>query len=110
MPWALTITPVSIHAPAWGATIGSTVDPVVVDVSIHAPAWGATRPAIDSVGISSVSIHAPAWGATSRQFELRSVIDGFNPRSRVGSDDHYHYYIASSLSFNPRSRVGSDPS
>ena len=34
---------VSIHAPAWGATIGMSHTPVGMEVSIHAPAWGATR-------------------------------------------------------------------
>src|SRR5690606_35673289 len=78
---------VSIHAPAWGATMRSGPRPVrvasfnprprvggdatsangvmvVISVSIHAPAWGATggRQA-DGPG-QAVSIHAPAWGAT----------------------------------------------
>ena len=34
------------------------------DVSIHAPAWGATVSDGDKVTIANVSIHAPAWGAT----------------------------------------------
>ena len=33
-------------------------------ISIHAPAWGATVVALCSFGISMISIHAPAWGAT----------------------------------------------
>ncbi|ABB24163.1 conserved hypothetical protein [Pelodictyon luteolum DSM 273] len=33
---------VSIHAPAWGATIEPYLSADVVAVSIHAPAWGAT--------------------------------------------------------------------
>ncbi len=33
---------VSIHAPAWGATVVYSVEVHVVGVSIHAPAWGAT--------------------------------------------------------------------
>ena len=55
-------------------------------VSIHAPAWGAT------VGLrvrrtgDRVSIHAPAWGAT-RNFYLRpAALRCFNPRARVGRD------------------------
>ena len=35
-------TDVSIHAPAWGATIRSSVCRSRSPVSIHAPAWGAT--------------------------------------------------------------------
>ena len=36
------VAPVSIHAPAWGATPFSPRQGGVVIVSIHAPAWGAT--------------------------------------------------------------------
>ncbi len=35
---------VSIHAPAWGATLGQYQLIAIVPVSIHAPAWGATDP------------------------------------------------------------------
>ena len=34
--------PVSIHAPAWGATSAVWLGNVAGNVSIHAPAWGAT--------------------------------------------------------------------
>ncbi|MFW5777400.1 MAG: hypothetical protein ACOCZB_08965, partial [Spirochaetota bacterium] len=33
-------------------------------VSIHAPAWGATVDVVDVRHLGDVSIHAPAWGAT----------------------------------------------
>ena len=80
--------PVSIHAPAWGATprlrlhVGifvkfQSTHPRGVrrppthrrvsgrQVSIHAPAWGATLLTNDGhAGFHVVSIHAPAWGAT----------------------------------------------
>ena len=77
---------VSIHAPAWGATVSERPKGTLSKVSIHAPAWGATavyesyhdvqkfqstlprgeRPgtAGDASSILGVSIHAPAWGAT----------------------------------------------
>ena len=56
---------VSIHAPAWGATLVVT-EAVhrVGPVSIHAPAWGATSQRPKGGQRSRVSIHAPAWGAT----------------------------------------------
>ena len=82
---------VSIHAPAWGATISS--DQVgkgtscfnsrarmgrdarhdgdrgkAIYVSIHAPAWGATRTPRLPRQDEDVSIHAPAWGATAVLF------------------------------------------
>ena len=78
---------VSIHAPAWGATLKDLLTLYNTFVSIHAPAWGATS-ASSYVGMVYVqfqstlphgerpllccqvfrnflvSIHAPAWGAT----------------------------------------------
>ena len=57
---------VSIHAPAWGATLGGLFDGGRVDVSIHAPAWGATAQTESAKAFALVSIHAPAWGATFR--------------------------------------------
>ena len=56
----------------------------------------------------SVSIRAPAWGATGQAFRSRTESQGFNPRSRVGSDNRPAARISSSCCFNPRSRVGSD--
>ena len=77
---------VSIHAPAWGATIRSrrlsfmdcfnsrarmgrdSFDSGAKEyreVSIHAPAWGATLIRCNGRRQFPVSIHAPAWGATS---------------------------------------------
>jgi len=38
--------------------------PCLYPVSIHAPAWGATSRMCGSPGAGVVSIHAPAWGAT----------------------------------------------
>ena len=57
---------VSIHAPAWGATLIRCNGRRQFPVSIHAPAWGATSDNCSSVGRWRVSIHAPAWGATVR--------------------------------------------
>ncbi len=55
---------VSIHAPAWGATMPQAKLVELRDVSIHAPAWGATANLGHVAGAADVSIHAPAWGAT----------------------------------------------
>ncbi len=55
---------VSIHAPAWGATIDALAGYKMQTVSIHAPAWGATALALVRGSGLLVSIHAPAWGAT----------------------------------------------
>ena len=57
--------PVSIHAPAWGATlILALLLSLRSNVSIHAPAWGATYGYVPVRPRMPVSIHAPAWGAT----------------------------------------------
>ena len=78
---------VSIHAPAWGATVDDYDGRFLTiefqstrprgarlpapwsclpqgTVSIHAPAWGATVGTDQASLPSAVSIHAPAWGAT----------------------------------------------
>ncbi len=44
-----------------GASIGDNAD---IGVSIHAPAWGATLTNSPKKTKEEVSIHAPAWGAT----------------------------------------------
>ena len=100
---------VSIHAPAWGATIRFTrfvsaslwfqsTHPRGVRrffavssarsswVSIHAPAWGATAAFASATRQRMVSIHAPAWGATRMKKPKLALIACFNPRTRVGCD------------------------
>jgi hypothetical protein len=79
---------ISIHAPAWGATLLIMRYHLLPMISIHAPAWGATgKWAADweneefqstlphgerrrSLRLilqqEEISIHAPAWGATYR--------------------------------------------
>ena len=122
---------VSIHAPAWGATLRPLPRPVIGSVSIHAPAWGATdqdpshlaamagfnpraRMGRDqqfgqvAEGVILVSIHAPAWGATRRSSSRRSGWSCFNPRARMGRDCLSPSRSPSSASFNPRARMGRD--
>ena len=55
---------ISIHAPAWGATIVPYLGDYVIQISIHAPAWGATNLQPGAGPMVLISIHAPAWGAT----------------------------------------------
>ena len=77
---------ISIHAPAWGATIcagrasraAANFNPrtrvgcdvigyqlvMWIIISIHAPAWGATQSEDTLPSLAAISIHAPAWGAT----------------------------------------------
>ena len=61
MPYA---DPISIHAPAWGATDVHRLSRIGSGISIHAPAWGATDAKEKGALAESISIHAPAWGAT----------------------------------------------
>ena len=57
----------------------------------------------------SVSIHAPVWGATGwHLYPGRPEAPGFNPRSRMGSDDAGRSLGTVRIRFNPRSRMGSD--
>ena len=60
--------------------------PALFPVSIHAPAWGATISGSSALRRRGVSIHAPAWGATPYEVDRRRFRSCFNPRSRMGSD------------------------
>ena len=105
----LALALVSIHAPAWGATLRQYTAPPyarcfyprprvggdlrlnfqvrhIQRVSIHAPAWGATPSAFRRRPSRCVSIHAPAWGATTRPIRESCRRRGFYPRPRVGGD------------------------
>ena len=118
---------VSIHAPAWGATLTVSDhafarshacfnprprvggDPGIrshrergSDTFQSTPPRGG-RPAFhrDAGRHQAVSIHAPAWGATGDVPELRgdTMTDiRFNPRPRVGGDSSLHGGISSTAS------------
>ena len=78
-------------------------------VSIHAPAWGATIFLSDSIVSRKVSIHAPAWGATGGRGKssLELMFQSTPPRGgRRYTEDIY----LSRPCFNPRPRVGGDRS
>ncbi len=101
---------VSIHTPAWGATItphlilpqfwsfnpharvgrDASIDQDhygTYVVSIHTPAWGATsRRTYWPVHPGVVSIHTPAWGATPLTIPYQLHRQCFNPHARVGRD------------------------
>ncbi len=106
-----------------GARLSRLLSPVAgARVSIHAPAWGATVLVVQGKDTASVSIHAPAWGATGnynntsnagpkfqstrpRGARHRGAGDGeakgacFNPRARVGRDHHMRLDSAYSRPF-----------
>ena len=75
------------------ARVGRDARHRIIDVlhmiSIHAPAWGATIPVLEQYDDLMISIHAPAWGATTRTAHARAMPRHFNPRARVGRDARY---------------------
>ena len=82
--------------------------PAARPVSIHAPARGATLRGRTTGRSRIVSIHAPARGATSSQIRARRNTMSFNPRPRAGGDIVAFAEHRLSLGFNPRPRAGGD--
>ena len=101
---------VSIHAPAWGATMESIGDGVDLPVvSIHAPAWGATHyDTPEAARAAAVSIHAPAWGATFSPWPARSTSIPFQSTRPRGARRSPRRAKPDVPRFNPRARVGRD--
>ena len=93
-----------------GSDLVALPPPPLFKVSIHAPAWGATflinAQAEEVIAFQSTLPHGERHHANhannSRQL-------GFNPRSRMGSDDSARQSSWTRGGFNPRSRMGSDP-
>ena len=122
---------VSIHAPAWGATIKKSLpktayvgfnprtrvgcDHSWVPLILTSSAFQSTHPrgvrhdlrAIEDLR-HAVSIHAPAWGATFASSISLRFVTRFNPRTRVGCDIPGRRDIVANSGFNPRTRVGCD--
>ncbi len=76
-------------------------------VSIHAPAWGATVMPGDSFKVKTVSIHAPAWGATVRG-GVTSFHNWFQFTHPHGVRQEPHCPRAWLPRFNSRTRMGCD--
>ena len=76
-------------------------------VSIHAPARGATdrNAVVSEIGLFQSTLPR---GERPSQSRNTSFHDGFNPRSRAGSDAPAYSCPPHNPSFNPRSRAGSD--
>ena len=121
---------ISIHAPAWGATVTNEVrrsipayfNPrtrvgcdrrqcgSVPDDSHFNPRTrvGCDKPRRHESSDLSISIHAPAWGATRSSPRKSHLYTDFNPRTRVGCDNWPSGSIHAEHDFNPRTRVGCD--
>ena len=66
-------TPISIHAPAKGATLYQMQKRLNLAISIHAPAKGATLYQMQKRLNLEISIHAPAKGATNVTQRIKNV-------------------------------------
>ena len=76
---------VSIHAPAWGATVDDRLRAGRIRVSIHAPAWGATRSGERAETAVLFQFTRPR-GARPPGRRRRRAARCFNSRARVGRD------------------------
>ena len=101
-------TEVSIHAPAWGATLVETKQQNSMLVSIHAPAWGATDHDILCKILQRFQ-STPPHGGRLLGTEVAGVDGtGFNPRPRMGGDIIKILATPFFPCFNPRPRMGGD--
>ena len=79
-------------------------------ISIHAPAWGAT---IKNYSLCNKKYNFNPRARVGRDechCLLLAYVIHFNPRARVGRDDTQYYIFQHTLDFNPRARVGRDSS
>ena len=72
--------------PRMGSDSAARACRMCLSISIHAPAWGATILCFLISRKIRISIHAPAWGATPIISVRLYVLSHFNPRPRMGSD------------------------
>ena len=74
-------------------------------VSIHAPAWGATVHKLRDLAHGCFNPRSRMGSDPS--VRMTQKLSGFNPRSRMGSDPLKITYLGLASCFNPRSRMGS---
>ena len=100
---------VSIHAPAWGATIDAMLWRSDIDGFDPRARMGRDRRRrARTRRIEHVSIHAPAWGATRVRHLVATTADSFDPRARMGRDRRDARSIVALGGFDPRARMGRD--
>ncbi len=79
-----------------------------IPVSIHAPAWGATT-LLAKTQVPSRSFNPRTRvGCDVYRCSSPRPWTSFNPRTRVGCDELHHMKSSQRESFNPRTRVGCD--
>ena len=77
-------------------------------VSIHAPAWGATVK-FRRLRILARSFNPrPRMGGRLERRHVKAIIQSFNPRPRMGGDPECRVGIYQHRGFNPRPRMGGD--
>ena len=81
---------ISIHAPAWGATIAILRVPLLITISIHAPAWGATTPTSFS-GILWIFQSTLPHGERPSMMVMKSAQSLFQSTLPHGERQHSHY-------------------
>ena len=123
------VRPVSIHAPAWGATSARRCCNCRNNVSIHAPAWGATRRGCPAVLLCPFQSTRPHGARLSAEMQL-STFDMFQSTRPHGARPHMSLeqcistlfqstrphgarpkpigVVVKLVSFNPRARMGRD--
>jgi len=78
-------TPVSIHAPGWGASAFRHARPTPTGVSIHAPGWGASV-RLELSALQPTFQSTPPGGGRGVHDASRQYYTCFNPRPRVGGE------------------------
>ena len=77
-------------------------------ISIHAPAWGATKPSVSTI-FTPFDFNPRARVGRDMPLSFKSVTAPyFNPRARVGRDRDAVQAERTRRHFNPRARVGRD--
>ncbi len=94
--------------PRGARPLAGRADATRAPVSIHAPARGATGRCGHSRRWHLVSIHAPARGATWPGRASSPFARCFNPRAREGRDGGLCREVSPVGRFNPRAREGRD--
>ena len=103
----LSLLPVSIHAPTWGATCCQCICPRKPYVSIHAPTWGATLVRI-LFGCSQVFQSTLPHGERRQGGDNISNCMMFQSTLPHGERQPHSMSYKPLRSFNPRSHMGSD--
>ena len=107
VPHRILTSPVSIHAPAWGATGRRSLCRGHRSVSTHAPTRGATRTFEKPTKANLFQSTLP-HGERRISVAVRTLCRRFNPRSHTGSDTSGNRTHQPRHRFNPRSHTGSD--